>query len=270
MAAVSRDTVRERLDRVTDPELDRSIVALGYVEQIAIDLPSVRVEFRLPTAWCSPAFAWMMATDARREVETLDGVERATIILTDHMHEDEINRGVNEGLSFEASFPDADGNVESVRRELDEKALLSRQYYAVSALLDAGLSEEQIIDLTPETLELDAEKDGGVARNDGATTGDAETTALFVRDGAVGIPVPLDPIRSYLEKARPLGVVDDADDPLFRTPDRDPLTTEMFERVHQRTRLTATNMDGQGGICAYLHEARQERGPDAVDVVEAE
>ncbi|SFL03631.1 Metal-sulfur cluster biosynthetic enzyme [Halogranum rubrum] len=258
---ITPTAVRERLDRVTDPELDRSIVALGYIESVDVDLPEVRVEFCLPTAWCSPAFAWMMATDARREVETLSGVERAVVVLTDHMHEEEITRGVNEGMSFEATFPDADGDVESVRRDLDEKALLSRQYHAVSALLDAGLTPEQVVGLTPERLNLDHVDDaaaGSAVRADGAPE-TPEATTVFVREGTVGITVPLESTHSYLAKARPLGVVTDGSDPLFRTPDGETLTAENFERVYHRTRLTATNMDGQGGICAYLHEARQGR-----------
>jgi metal-sulfur cluster biosynthetic enzyme len=263
---VTEQTVRARLDRVTDPELDRSIVALGYVEAVDIDLPEVHVRFSLPTAWCSPAFAWMMATDARTEVETLPDVDRAVVELTDHMHETEINRGVNEGLSFEASFPDADGGVDDVRRDLDEKARLSRQYHAVSALLDAGLRPEQVVRLTPARLGLDPTADDPEpTANDGAP----ETTTVFVRDDTVGITVPLDPVRSYLAKARPLEVVTTPDDPLFRTPDGDPIPPEQFDLVHQRTRLTATNMDGQGGICAYLHEARQGREADA-DAVEVE
>jgi metal-sulfur cluster biosynthetic enzyme len=258
---ITDQAVRDRLDRVTDPELDRSIVALDYVESVDVDLPEVHVRFTLPTAWCSPAFAWMMATDARREVETLPGVDRAVVELGDHMHAEEINRGVNERLSFEASFPDADGEVEDVRRDLDEKALLSRQYRAVSALLDAGLTPEQVLDLTPARLGVDPEGDG---RQTPDADESEDTTTLFVRDGSVGITVPLGPVRSYLGKARPLGVVTGADDPLFRTPEGDELTSENFERVHHRTRLTATNMDGQGGICAYLHEARQGRSADPV------
>lgn len=269
MATVTTQAVRGRLDRVTDPELDRSIVALGYIESVDIDFPTVHVAFTLPTAWCSPAFAWMMATDARREVESLAGVERAVVELGDHMHDEEINRGVNEGLSFEASFPDADGDVEAVRRDLDKKALLSRQYHAVSALLDAGVTPEQVGELTLARLGLDSERsdETGGQHPSTADTTDADTTTFFVRDGTVGLTVPLAPIRSYLEKARLLGVVTDAEDRLFRTPDGDRLTPANFERVHHRTRLTATNMDGQGGICAYLHEARQER---RVGPVEAE
>ncbi len=49
--------MRDRLDRIVDPELDRSIVELEYVDRIEADDGDVEVAFTLPTAWCSPAFA---------------------------------------------------------------------------------------------------------------------------------------------------------------------------------------------------------------------
>jgi metal-sulfur cluster biosynthetic enzyme len=54
--------VRDRLDRVTDPELDTSIVELDYVDAIELDDDGVTVRFTLPTAWCSPAVAIILTT----------------------------------------------------------------------------------------------------------------------------------------------------------------------------------------------------------------
>jgi len=56
------------------------------------------------------------------------------------MHQDEINKGVNARQSFDASFPDADGEVASVRATLDDKARLSRQYEAVESLREADIT----------------------------------------------------------------------------------------------------------------------------------
>ena len=182
---LTRAAVRDRLDRVTDPELDRSIVELEYIDAIEIDGDRVAVEFTLPTAWCSPAFAWMMAVDARDEVESLPSVERARITLNEHMHETEINRGVNERLSFAESFPDADGDVAAVRAELDEKARVARQYDAVEALLEAGLDAEAIVDLRLEDLDglesIDDASDDTGERTAG--NGDeTDTVAVYVSD----------------------------------------------------------------------------------------
>lgn len=233
-------TIRERLDRVTDPELDRSIVELDYVDEIGIGQRSVEVAFTLPTAWCSPAFAWMMAVDARDELLALAGVADVRVELRDHMHAAEINEGVNEGLAFEDAFEDADGDVESIRHELDGKARAARQYRAVSTLLDGGATAEQV---------------AGLARRDLAI--DAETGRATIRlDGALSICVDAEPIERYLEKATETGVAREPGDPLFVTPEGEPIPIDEFETVHRRGRLAATNMSGQGHVCANLAEGR--------------
>ncbi|PCR92005.1 iron-sulfur cluster assembly protein [Natrinema ejinorense] len=249
-SAPTRAAVRDRLDRVTDPELDRSIVALEYIDAIEIDAQRVAVDLTLPTAWCSPAFAWMMAVDARDEVESLSTVEAAHITLHDHMHETEINRGVNERLSFGEAFPDADGDVAAVRAELDEKARVARQYDAVEALLAAGLDGESIVDLRVRDLEID---------------GSTDTVAVYVHDRSFAVTVPTDPIERYLEKARETGLVSEPDEPLFRTPEGDHIDAESFALVHRRGRLAQVNMSSQGGICDGLRAARERRAEETAD-----
>jgi metal-sulfur cluster biosynthetic enzyme len=240
--AVTTGEVRERLDRVTDPELDTSIVELDYVDEIRIEGARVHVEFTLPTAWCSPAFAWMMATDARDEVEALPGVERTTLRLREHLHETEITEGVNERQAFGDVFPDADGGVESVRAVLDDKARIARQHAAVEALLEAGLSPEQIVALTPEDCWLD------------------DPAAVFPDDGAFGVPVPGEALERYLEKAAETGHLDDEHPELFRTPEGEPIPVEKFELVKARGRLATVNMTGQGSVCDALNESRRAEG----------
>lgn len=234
----TRAAVRDRLDRVVDPELDRSIVELDYVDRIEIDDGDVAVAFTLPTAWCSPAFAWMMATDSRDEVGSLPGTESVTIRLRDHMHGEEITRGVNAEETFESVFPDADGGVREVRAMLDDKARFARQHDAVEACLDAGLAPEQIVDLQRGDVEL---TDGGAV--------------VAVDD--LHVVVRRDPMADYLEKAGDSGHVTAPDDGLFLTVDGDPIPLGRFETVHKRTRLAGVNMGGQGAVCDALNESRR-------------
>ncbi|WP_440772410.1 iron-sulfur cluster assembly protein [Natronorubrum sp. DTA28] len=263
----TRAAVRDRLDRVADPELDRSIVALEYVDSIDIDDGRVSVAFTLPTAWCSPAFAWMMAVDARDEVASLPTVEEARITLREHMHEDEINRGVNDRLSFAAAFPDADGDVEAVRAELDEKARIARQYDAVEALLDAGLEADAIVDLRPDDLQgIEFERltdDRPYPAETDAET--AEWISVYVRDRSFAVTVPSEPIERYLEKTLETELVSKPDDILFRTPEGDPIDPDAFELVHRRGRLGKVNMSSQGGICDGLRESRNGRREKTAD-----
>jgi metal-sulfur cluster biosynthetic enzyme len=237
--SIDRNAVMEQLDRVTDPELDQSIVALEYIDDLRVG-PSVFVQFKLPTAWCSPAFAWMMATDIREEVSDLSGVERVTVRLIDHMHAQEITHGVNEERAFEAVFEDATEGVEEARAMLDSKARLARQYRAVETLLDASLDPEQIVTLTRDDVTFDEE---------------TEQAMISVASGLL-VCMPLEPLAEYVEKARETGVLSAPNDRLFVTPDEEPIAPDAFERVHHRTRSAKTNMTGQGGICDALHGAR--------------
>ncbi|SEW25710.1 iron-sulfur cluster assembly protein [Natrinema salifodinae] len=266
-APPARAAVRDRLDRVTDPELDRSIVALEYVDAIEIEGRRVSVDLTLPTAWCSPAFAWLMAVDARDEVESLPAVEEARITLHEHMHEAEITRGVNERLSFAEAFPDADGDVEAVRAELDEKARVARQYDAVEALLDAGLDPAAIVSLRLRDLGTDETTDAPDATDATDTADGSETLAVYVADRSFAVTVPTAPIERYFEKACETDLVTGLDDVLFRTPEGEPIDPDDFELVHQRGRLAKVNMSSQGGICDGLREAREGRleGPGTAD-----
>lgn len=234
----ARADVRERLDRVVDPELDRSIVELDYVDTIDVDAGTVEVVFTLPTAWCSPAFAWMMATDARDEVASLPDTESVTIRLQDHMHEDEITRGVNDHERFESMFPDADGGVREVRAMLDDKARFARQHDAIQACIDAGLEPEQIVSLRRGDVDLRE-----------------ETAVVSVRD--IHVVVPSDAISVFLDRARASGRVTADDDRLFLTAEGDPIPPERFEVVHKRARLAGVNMSGQGSVCDALNESRR-------------
>jgi metal-sulfur cluster biosynthetic enzyme len=239
--ALDPEAVYDRLDRVDDPELDRSIVELGYVETVEITGKRVAVGFVLPTAWCSPAFAWMMATGIRDEVGSLSGVTIVRVDLRDHMHGEEINHGVNEGLAFEEAFEDADDGIEAVREKLDEKARLARQFDALDALRDAGLTPAQIADLRLGAVDLGFE-DG--------------RAAVPLRDGAVTVTLPSEPLVDYLEKARATGLVVEEGDLLFADRDGEPFDGPRFEEVRRQSRVAAANITGQGAICSALHEAR--------------
>ncbi|MFW5917037.1 MAG: metal-sulfur cluster assembly factor [Halorubrum sp.] len=233
--------VRARLDRVEDPELARSIVELDYVDAIEIDGGRVEVRFTLPTAWCSPAFAWMMATDARDEIEELDWVREARVELCDHMHDEEITTGVNARQTFGETFPDADGGVAEVRAALADKARVSRQRAAVETLLDAGVDAEQVVSLDRADVTVDAD-------------------AAHVSLGGLTVVVDRDPIEEYLRRATESGHVTAPDDTLFLTPEGDPIPAGRLDVVQKRSRLADVNMDGQGAVCDALHVARHGPG----------
>src|SRR5690242_8660480 len=92
------DQIRAALRNVLDPELDESIVELGFVADVAVADDTATIAFRLPTFWCSANFAWIMAEDMRLALAALPWLRRADIRLVDHFAAEAINRGIAAGL----------------------------------------------------------------------------------------------------------------------------------------------------------------------------
>jgi metal-sulfur cluster biosynthetic enzyme len=116
------------LEAVRDPELDESLVELGFVAAVEVDGDAAVVRLRLPTYFCAPNFAFLMVADARAAVEELPGVERALIELEDHFTAGEINAAVSRDASFTEAFPgEASDELDELRTLFRRKALMARQ-----------------------------------------------------------------------------------------------------------------------------------------------
>src|SRR5437667_11410661 len=79
---------------VLDPELDEPLVKLGFIDRVQVDGPDVMVAFKLPTYWCSPNFAYLMAGDLRARIGGLPGIRTAHVELVDHCADDEITTSI--------------------------------------------------------------------------------------------------------------------------------------------------------------------------------
>ena len=77
---VDEKVVRKALRKVKDPELNLDLVVLGLVYGVDVKGDHVHVKMSLTTPMC-PA-ADQIVTDARREVEGIEGVNSADIELT--------------------------------------------------------------------------------------------------------------------------------------------------------------------------------------------
>ena len=132
-----------RLGRVTDPELDRSMVEMGFISEIHVDGGDVLVRFTLPTHWCAVNFAFMMAVDLKAAAESAAWARKVRIELTGHYAEAEINRAVAAGEPFERAFlGEPSGSLAPLRREFARKAFLGRQSALLRALLRTQKPEE--------------------------------------------------------------------------------------------------------------------------------
>lgn len=77
---VDEKVVRKALRRVKDPELNLDLVVLGLVYDVDVEGDHVHVRMSLTTPMC-PA-ADQIVTDAKREIEAIEGIETADIELT--------------------------------------------------------------------------------------------------------------------------------------------------------------------------------------------
>ncbi len=192
--AVSEEAVLAALGTVTDPELDESLVELGFLDSVRIeDEGCVEVVLRLPTFWCAPNFAYLMALDARAVTLKVPGVHQVRVVLKDHMYSDEISTGISAGQRFDEVFPgQADGeDVGELRALFHGKAFGMRQEQLARFLLDAGLTADEVVGLRLEDV-LDTSNASGLRLQVGAQP-------RLVRGGA-----PL--ARAYLERRSRVGL----------------------------------------------------------------
>src|SRR5947207_279480 len=139
-AASLQSAVVAALDSVMDPELDRSLVGLDFARAAVDGAGHVVVELRLPTFWCAPNFAYLMAQDAHDAVARVPGVASVSVRLLDHFAGERISAGVAGGRSFDDAFGElADGEgLEALRRLFHVKAFSASQEQVVRLLLLAG------------------------------------------------------------------------------------------------------------------------------------
>jgi metal-sulfur cluster biosynthetic enzyme len=123
------DQIWSALALVTDPEIDESVVSLDFVSEVKVDEHSrVEIEFRLPTYWCAPNFAFLMASDMRDAVRELDWVTSVKIQLVDHFSAELINRGVAKNQDFRDAFPgETDDDLSALRQKFLGQAYERRQ-----------------------------------------------------------------------------------------------------------------------------------------------
>src|SRR5262247_570205 len=95
-----RAIILERLQRVLDPELDESVLHLGFIESLHVHEGHATVALHMPTSWCAANFVYMMAEDMRRELLAVESIHAVTIRLVDHFAAPAIETGVNTGIPF--------------------------------------------------------------------------------------------------------------------------------------------------------------------------
>ncbi len=218
---VDRDAVLAALRTVRDPELDESLTELGFVCGVEVEGDTVRARLRLPTYWCAPNFAYLMAADADSALRSLPGVGRVEVLLDDHFASDEINQGIAGRRSFQESFEGlADDELDELRTLFRRKALVARQQRLMRAVLDRGTTVEEL---------------GRLRLGDLAPSPELET---------------------YLQRRAELGLDVSPEAPLVVDTDGKPIPAELLEGHLRFAHLTRVSIEGNAGFCRGMLATR--------------
>jgi metal-sulfur cluster biosynthetic enzyme len=222
VVATRADDVRRALAVVMDPELDEPITDLGFVRSVEVDeAGGVEVHLRLPTSFCSPNFAYLMASDSKDALGALAWASRVVVQLDDHHDSDKINAGLAADAGYRGTFGhEAEQDLEELRETFRRKAHTAAMERCLTALLRAEPDRE-------------VESLGDVRLGDLAP--DQHTEALLRRRVALGLPV---------DGAAPV-LVDHLGDP----PDDVPMAL-------RRARSTRISIDGNAHFCRGLLRTR--------------
>jgi metal-sulfur cluster biosynthetic enzyme len=159
---LTRETVLDALSVVKDPELDEPITDLGFVESLEITDRDVSVRLRLPTSFCAPNFAYLMASDSMDALKSIPDVGKLEVLLDGNTDSDRINSGIAEGLSFvEAYSNEAEEELDELRLMFQVKAHLAALERVMTFLSrEYAYVPEQMLELTvgelPEARVVDA------------------------------------------------------------------------------------------------------------------
>jgi metal-sulfur cluster biosynthetic enzyme len=190
--------VHEALGEVMDPELDEPITTLGFVRSVELDGGVLTVHLRLPTAFCSPNFAYLMASDSKDALRGL--APHVVVVLDDHHDSDVINRGVAADAGFVGTYGD------EASRELEELRL-TFQRKAHAAAMERAVRDVPVDRLRSLTLQdLPATKAAEALRRRRSALGfDTSPDAPVLVDDA-GLPLPAGQLPLRLRFARSVGI----------------------------------------------------------------
>ena len=243
---ISEEQVYAAIADVLDPELDEPLVKLGFIDQVQVAGPDVTVVFKLPTYWCAPNFAYLMAADLRARVREVPGVGTTRIVLLDHCTEDEITTSVNGGQSFAEAFPGEAGedeNLEELRRTFLRKGFLMRQDALLRQMLKVGLDEATIATLRLADLSLDEPANVAFVSMQGKT----------IRLEGVGHSAAI-----YLRRRASLDLPQAQDDPLIIDDRGQPLQRGGLTEFLRRSRSIRMSIMFNTSMCKGLFRTRYE------------
>lgn len=253
---VTEEHIYQAIADVLDPELDESLVKLGFIDRVQVDGADVSITFKLPTYWCAPNFAYLMAADLRKRASSVPGVRGVRVILLDHCAEDEVTNGVNQGQAFSDAFPDEaseDAHLEELRRIFLRKGFLMRQDALLRQMLKLGLDEATIATLRVADMRIDEPVNAAFITAHGREY-------HLERAGRNG--------NIYQQRRIALGLPHAVDDPLIIDDAGQPLRTGELLQFLRRSRSVRMNIMFNTAMCKGLFHTRYggSSAPDDEDI----
>jgi metal-sulfur cluster biosynthetic enzyme len=203
-AVLSADIeILEALATVTDPELDEPITELGFVRSVVLDDEGVTVHLRLPTAFCSPNFAYLMASDALDALRELNHIGQVRVFLDDHHDSEKINAGLAADAGYLGTFGnEADESLAELRDVFWRKAHTAAMERAIASMLrQVPMDVDRIGRLTLRDLPEGRPKVALLRRRFAIGLSNCPNSRVLVDDS--GQPIPSDgvPLRLRFAKA---------------------------------------------------------------------
>ena len=167
LLALTEGDVLRALDAVIDPELDEPITDLGFVRSVQFTDEGIEVHLRLPTSFCAPNFAYLMASDAKDAVTALPESGVVVVELDDHHDSDIINVGLAADAGYRGTFlHEAESDLDELRHTFQRKAHVAAMERALTAFLRARptVEEEAVAAITLRDLPDDDAKAALVRR----------------------------------------------------------------------------------------------------------
>ncbi|AHY47018.1 protein of unknown function DUF59 [Rubrobacter radiotolerans] len=196
--------VLDALAGVRDPELDEPVTTLGFVSSVTVDGPEVSVTLRLPTFFCSPNFAYIMAEDSKRLVADLPGVETVKVRFENFHVGREIESGLDSDAGFDAafsSFSETSGeDLTELRETFKRKAFIRRQEMLCRKLLRSGATPRDLARMTLGEVSPSEELSVYLDRRAELGFSAADDAPLLL--SAHGAPVPEDAVVAHLKNAK--------------------------------------------------------------------
>ncbi len=198
------DSAWAALGTVIDPELDEPITDLGFVYSLTVAPGrSVKAVLQLPTSFCAPNFAYLMASDAKAALSELSWTRDVVVQLDGHHDSAIINAGLASDAGYRGTFGhEAEEDLHDLRIRFQRKAHTAAMERCLTALLrsEPGRPESSLGEVT--IADLPQDKNTAALLRHRATLGLYNHPSLRVLVDHDGIAFSSDAVPMALRRAR--------------------------------------------------------------------